>query len=178
MLNLTTLYDNFYNVVHPRLNGKELILQDQKGNEPTESYVTYKIKSWHQIGTSHQSRTDNTWTSTTTVKTQWKVCLNFVTVGTNSEELALLISTLFNKTSFLAELEAVDLSFLYKNDIKYTPKILTTDIESRHLLECYFNVIVTDTDTTGYIQSAEIEGTVKDDVGNTVYHETIIATAP
>lgn len=178
MLNLTTLYDSFYNIIHPRLNGKELILQDQKGSEPTESYITYKFKNWHQAGTSHQSRTDNTWTSTTTVTTLWKVCVNFVTVGVDSEELALLLATQLNKTTLLDELNEAGFSFLYKNDIRYSPKILTTDIESRHSLECYFNMVVTDTDTTGYIQSAEIEGTGRDDVGNIIYHDTITVTAP
>lgn len=177
-INLTTLYDNLYDVIHPRLGGKELILQDQIGSEPTESYVSYKVKSWQQSGQAHQSRTDNTWTSTTTVKTQWKVCIHFTCVGTDSENTALLLASQFNKTTFLAQLNTIDVGFLYKNDIRYAPKLLTTNTESRHILETYFNVILTDTDTVGYIQSAEIEGTVKDDVGNTIYHETTIISAP
>ena len=175
---LTSLYDSIYDVIHPRLNGKELIIQDQVGYEPAESYVVYKLKNWQQAGQAHQSRTDNTWTSTTTVTTQWKVCIQFTCVGVDSEQTALLLASQFNKTSFLEQLIAVDLGYLYKNDIRYAPKLLSTDTESRHVLECYFNTIVTDTDTTGYIQSAEIEGTVKDDAGNPVYHDTVIVTAP
>jgi len=178
MINLTTLYDNIYDVIYPKLRGYDLVLQDEVSGREAESYLSYKIKSWQQLGTSHQSRTDNTWTSTTTVETYWKICINFVSVGTKSEEIALILASELNKVSFINQMSALGLGFLYKNDIKYVPKLLTTDIESRHLIECYFNTILTDTDTTGYIQSAEVEGVVKDDVGNIIYNETTIITAP
>ena len=154
-----------------------LVIENQKITPTAPTYFTFKFKNWQQIGQIHQSRTDNTASSTTTVKSVWKVCCLITGVGQDSESQTITLATRLEKTSTIDRFDALGISYLYKNPIKNVPRLLTTGWEERHLLEVYFNLVLVDTDTTGYIETVEVEGTVYDEGSEVVYNHTWILTA-
>lgn len=156
-----------------------IIIGNQKGTSPADNYVSMKLKDWQQIGKNHQSRTDNTSTSTTTVKSLWKVCCEFRIIGQDSESQAITLASRLQKTSVIDGFESIGIDYLYKNPIKHAPRLLNTGWEETYILEVYFNLVITDTDTTGYIESAEIEGTIYDEASNEIYNHTwLVDTNP
>ena len=105
------------------------------------------------------------------------MCCLISGIGQDTEAETLTLATRLEKTSTIDRLEAVGISYLYKNPIKNVPRLLTTGWEERHLLEVYFNLVLVDTDTTGYIETVEVEGTIYDEGSEVIYNHTWIIEA-
>lgn len=176
MIDTKLLNDSMFDVLET-LTTIPIRLENQKLTPPAPTYFTYKFKNWQQIGSIHQSRTDSSVESTTTIRSLWKVCCLISGIGKDSEAETLTLATRLEKTSTIDRFEAVGISYLYKNPIKNVPRLLTTGWEERHLLEVYFNLVLVDTDTTGYIETVEVEGTIYDEGSEVIYNHTWIIEA-
>jgi hypothetical protein len=176
LIDTKLLNESVYDVLET-LTTIPLVIENQKITPTAPTYFTYKFKSWQQVGQIHQSRTDSTLESTTTVRSFWKACLQITGIGQDSESETLTLATRLEKTSTIDRFESLGIAYMYKDPIKNVPRLLSTGWEERHILEVYVNLILVDTDTTGYIETAEVEGTIYDEGSEVIYNHTWIIEA-
>jgi hypothetical protein len=177
---ISDIHSAIYDSLSPFVTNQAMIRQDQEGYAQWPSFVTWRIKHWEQSGQSLNKPVDPI-TGIRDLTSHWKICVEFMSTGVDSESLMLSLSnTIANKYTAIESLKAFGLGFLYKEQMRSAPKLLPSGgWEIHHVMNAYFNLVITDTDDVGVIESVELESTLLDDYPNIIYHSVdIIDSTP
>ena len=170
-LNISKLQEDIQEILFSLVAPVPVILQEQEGDKPAESYLTFQLKDWSQIGSSTQTHVGGT-SPDYEIQTLWKVKLNLMSVGVDANQIIISISQKLNRTTARLDFESIGLKYQYQEDVKHAPKLLTTGWEQRFHLDACFNIKLIDVEALNYFEFLYITTNVEDPTGNTVATNT------
>lgn len=154
-------------------NNIPVVISDQD-NPPFKNWVSFKFKDWTQDGqevTRYLNEDDDSAEFET--RAFYTVNLEVVTIGIQSEQLALTLQHHFNRHTYRAKYNCLGMAYLSKTQIKPAPRKVDIGWEQRHLFEVKFLIRVATTELLDYIKSIEIEQIAKTDSGVVLDTQTI-----
>ena len=173
MISIAKLQEDLYDILSS-VTAAPVILQDEEGDAPADSYIAYNLKNWKQIGVGTTGEYRDLNTTDYTVTSLWEVKLNILAVGRDANQLAVEVSQRLNRSSTRYMFDDAGLTFQYQTEIKYAPKIMTTGWEPRYYFDVCINLLMEDVDSVNYWEFLEITTEVKNELGQVSLSETDI----
>ena len=166
--NIHDLHKEIAKVIKLKIAGVPVLIAEQT-NPSFDNWVSFKLTNWSQIGHEISFYDDeNPDNSDFTTYTTWKVTLNIVTIGLQSEQMALTLAHNLNKGTFRDSFSVLGLVYLSQNPIRPSPKMVGDGWEQRHILDVNFNITISDTDEIDFVDTIEITNQVIDESGDVI----------
>lgn len=157
--------------------GMPVIFYEPNAPRPTVPYVSLYLNSIVAI---NQDWTESRADSLGTVDMKGDRQFTLQVQGYGGDPLTVLenIRTSLQKQTVLDNLRANGIAFYQSLTIGDITELVDSQFERRAQLDILFGIAQIYTDTPGYFDEVEIEGTVENQIGVVVYDETITITSP
>jgi len=171
--NILELHSEITKILRLKIDSQYPIGIAEQGNPSFPNWISFKLTKWQQLGHAGLGYEDlDDASEDYETSSLWRVTLNIVGVGNDSEQLVLNLAHNFNKRSYLSSFKALGLYYLNHDIVRPAPKAVSTGWEQRHILDVNFNITFTDIEELEFWNSVVVTEEINDPLDTIIYSET------